>query len=224
MKLYDYVLSGNCYKIRLFAALLGIPYETVAVDLYPGKEQTRPAFLRLNPAGTLPVLQDGDLTLTDSSAILTYLARRHDPTGQWCPQDPELLAQLVGWLSFADDLTRTSGAARLHAIFKKPIDSVAAQKGAHALLRRLELHLCDQEFDDSSFLLGKAPTIADIACFPYVALAPDGGVELDGYAAVQRWIYAIRKLDGFLPMPGIHPLHEHPDKPLPEGLNARLEA
>lgn len=218
--LHDYALSGNCYKIRLFAHLLGLEYTTVAVDFYPGAEHKSSAFLELNPAGTLPVMTQGDLVLTDSASILVYLARQHDPSGHWCPDTPDMLARITGWLLFADDLTRTSGEARLNALFQKAQTPAATLDAAHNLLRRLELHLCDQEFDGHAFLTEPHPTIADIACFPYVALAPDGGIELDGYPAIQRWTYAIRKLDGFVTMPGIHPLHEHPDKPLPESLLA----
>ena len=78
MKLYDYVLSGNCYKIRLLATFLDIDYEAVAVDFYPGREHKSAAFLKLNPLGQIPVLEDDGLIIRDAQAILLYLANKYD--------------------------------------------------------------------------------------------------------------------------------------------------
>ena len=94
--LYDFELSGNCYKLRLLMSILKLRYDIVPVDFYPGRQHKADWFLRLNPFGQLPVLQDGDLTLSDSGAILAYLARKYDETGQWFalwiadPEDAEI--------------------------------------------------------------------------------------------------------------------------------------
>lgn len=200
--LYSYVLSGNCYKIRLMAALLGVEYETVAVDFYPGFEHRSEAMLALNPAGTLPVLKAGDLVLTETQAMLAWLARNHGP--DWMPDDPKLLE----WLGFASRLTGSVGLARLHAMLDWPIDVDATYTAATRDLRTLELALIDRVFDGQTWLVGDRPTIADIACFPYAALSPDAGFEHDGHPAIRNWLYAIRGLPGFITMPGIHPLHE----------------
>ena len=79
MKLYDYILSPSCYKVRLMAALAGVELDLCAVDFHPGLEHRGPAMLALNPAGSIPILQDGDLLLTESSAMLVYLAARAGP-------------------------------------------------------------------------------------------------------------------------------------------------
>ncbi len=209
LKLYDYVLSGSAYKARLMMAILGAPYEAVPVDFYPGNEHRQPDFLDLNPAGTLPVLVDGDLVLTDSAAILTYLAGKHDPPGTWLPAgDPARLAQVVQWLAFSQSLTATAGAARLHDMINRPLDVEAARAGAHRAFRELERHLTAQAFDGNAFLVADQPTIADIACFPYVALSPDGGIAHDDYPAIRGWLDAVKRLPGFIEMPGIHALHE----------------
>lgn len=71
--------------------------------------------------------------------------------------------------------------------------------------------MTERGFEGGRFLVGDHPTIADIACFPDVALSPDGGIEHDHYPAIRRWLYAIRSLDGFITMPGIHVLHERRD-------------
>lgn len=209
LRLYDYVLSGSAYKIRLFLSLLGQEYESVAVDFYPGGEHKKPAFLAINPAGTLPVLVDGDVTLCDTQAILAYLAAKYDASGNWFPQsDPPLLGRIMQWLAFAGRLTDTAGAARLHDMIGRDLDVDAARKAAHKALRELEAHLTEQGFRGQTFIAGITPTIADIACFPYAALSPDGGIEHDDYPALRKWMVAVRRLPGFIEMPGIHPLHE----------------
>ena len=75
-------------------------------------------------------------------------------------------------------------------------------------LRETYFQLAEQLFDGLTFLTGARPTIADIACFPNTALAPDGGVSLDPYPSIRLWMRAIRSLPGFIEMPGIHRLHE----------------
>ncbi|MEP3233476.1 MAG: glutathione S-transferase family protein [Hyphomicrobiales bacterium] len=216
LRLYDYILSGNCYKVRLLLSFLAVEYDAVPVDFYPGKEHKSQAFLKINPAGTIPVLTHGDLVLTETSAILVYIADKFDQSGRFFPKQPSaLLGEVMNWLSFSNAITKTAGAARVHEMLDIKTDLQAAQTGAYQALRLLEERLSEQEFDGSPFLVGEHLTIADIACFPYVALAPDGGVMLDDYPAINRWMVTLRKLDRFIEMPGIHPIHESPDKPLP---------
>ena len=83
LKLYDFELSGNCFKVRLMMSILGLKYKTEVVEFYPGREHKTPAFLRINPMGQLPVLQDGEKTIRDSQAILVHLAAMDDTTRQW---------------------------------------------------------------------------------------------------------------------------------------------
>lgn len=207
--LYNYVLSGNCYKVRLMAALLGVAYETRAVDFYPGFEHRSEALLALNPAGTLPILVDGETVLTETAAMLGWLALRHDPSGRWFPAaDPVLGPEVLHWLAFAGRLTETAGRARLGAMLNWPVDMESALAQAEAALRELELRLTDRVLEARTWLVGDHPTIADIACFPYVALSPDAGLEHDGLPAIRNWLYAVRSLPGFVTMPGIHALHE----------------
>ena len=212
MILYDYILSPSCYKARLLAALTGVKLVLRPVDFHPGLEHRGPALLALNPAGSIPILEDGELILTDSSAILTYLASLAAP--QWLGDgSPVANARVQQWLSFSPRLTASLGRARLHDMLLRPGDIEALRADGIAALRELEAALTEQRLRGLTFLAGDRPTIADIACFPYVALAGDGGVSLDGFPSIRLWSKALRALDGFIEMPGIHRLHELKPEP-----------
>jgi glutathione S-transferase len=202
--LYDYVLSGNCYKVRLFLSIIGKEYEERAVDYYPGGEHRTPAFLELNPLGQIPVLTDGAVTLRDAQAILVYLAGKYDAGRSWYPEDPETQGAIAMWLSFAGGELMNSSAARLHDMLFYDFDIHKVRAAAHAAFRVLDDHLTDREIDRGDWIVGDNPTIADIACFPYVALGGDGGISLDDYHAIRRWMSQIKAIPGFTIMPGIH--------------------
>ncbi len=205
--LYDYVLSASAYKVRLMAALLGVKLQLEAVDFHPGRAHKSAAFAALNPAGTLPVLVDGDLILTESTAMLVYLARTS--CAKWLGGDTaKAQAQVQQWLAFSGRLAASLGMARLHDMLLYPGDINALRHQGHAALRELEAALTERRFAEQDWLAGDTPTIADIACFPNVVLSQDGGVSLDDYPAVRLWQRRIRSLDRFIEMPGIHRLHE----------------
>lgn len=201
MILYDYVLSPECYTARLLGSLLGRPLETVAVDVHPGTEQKSRAFRRINPAGTIPVLVDGDLTLTQPAAILAHLAAG---APVWLGQGP----MVAEWLARSARLADSLGGARAHEMLGQHGDLDAMQAEGVMWLRILEAELTEGRIAGRRFLTGDAPTIADIAVFPHVALAPDGGVSLDDYPAIRLWMRAVRSLPRFVEMPGIHRLHD----------------
>lgn len=214
MILYDYVLSPNCYKARLMAALSGQKLQSQALDIYPGDAHRQPEFLALNPAGTLPVLVDDGLVLTDSAAILVYLAKRAG--GDWLGGDSAAAsATMQNWLAFAQRLSDSLGKARLHDMLNVPLDITAARAAGIVCLRALEAALYEARLSGHAFLLGDKPSIADIACFPHVALAGDGGVLIDAYPSIRLWMRAVRALPGFVEMPGIHRLHDLHAEPEP---------
>ncbi len=188
-------------------SMLGVEYERHDMNFYPGREFESDWFLELNPIGTLPVLTDGTLTLKDSAAILVYLAGRFDNRSTWYPVDqPETLAQITQWLAFADGLTASASAARLVEGFFYNLDAAAARKRAHRLFRILDEHLWFAERDHQSWLVpGDEPTIADIACFPYVALSEEGSISRQSYPAIRRWLDRVKRLPGFIAMPGVFP-------------------
>ena len=204
LRLYDYELSGNCYKVRLLLHWLGLAYTRIPVDFHPGRAHRSPAFIdHVNPRGQLPVLQDGDFLLPDAQAILVYLASRHDPNGCWYPADAPTRARITLWLATADDITRTVSAARLHLAFGYPADLPLCQTGGRAVLRLLDDQLSENQSAGREWLAATHPTIADIACFPYAALAGEAGIDLVAFPALQRWIGNLRHLPGFIAMPGI---------------------
>lgn len=205
--LYDYELSGNCYKIRLFLHILGVEYATVPIDFYPGRAHKSEWFLRINPLGQLPVIDDEGLVLCDTQAILVYLASRFDTGETWYPRhDASLLGEISQWLAFADGITRTASAARLHDGMSYDLDVEAMRAGAHRLFRILDEHLWFGEQEDRDWVCAAAhPTIADIACFPYVMLSEEGGISRQDYPAIRRWCDRFKRIDGFVVMPGIFP-------------------
>ncbi|OMQ34456.1 glutathione S-transferase [Ensifer sp. 1H6] len=207
IKLYDYELSGNCYKLRLLMSILGVDYKTVPVDFYPGREHKADWFMKINPLGQLPVLEDRDLVLRDAQAILVYLASKYDPAGAWYPRDnPELLGEISQWLAFADGITSTASAARLHDALFYDFDIDAARAGAHRLFRILDEHLWFGERQGRQWICSASrPTIADIACFPYIMLSEEGGISRQDYPAIRRWCDRVKRIDGFVVMSGVFP-------------------
>lgn len=203
LRLYNYTLSGSCYKVRLLLDFLGRDYEAVSVDFFPGKEHKTPEFLEINPLGQLPVLEDGDLRLRDAQAILTYLAREYDPSEKWLPVDAAQFGQVMMWLSFAGGEIMAASAARLHDAFGYDLDIVKARSDAHVAFQILDDHLAERALLGSSWIVGDAPTIADIACFPYTALSGDGGVGHEAYPYLRNWMRAFRRLPDFKAVSGI---------------------
>ncbi|RQO36416.1 glutathione S-transferase [Herminiimonas sp. KBW02] len=203
IKLYNYELSGNCYKLRLLMSMLKLPYDAIAVDFYPGREHKSKRFLALNPFGQLPVLEDGALRLRDAQAILVYLATQYDAKRTWYPDDPAAMGQITMWLAVADEITRTASAARLHDALGYVLDIAKARADAHALFRIIDDHLADKEVIGQHWLAMNQATIADIACFPYIAMSHEGNIMRDDYPAIRRWIERVRRLPGFVGMSGI---------------------
>jgi glutathione S-transferase len=171
-------------------SFLGLEHTAEMIDFYPGKQHKSVEFRKINSLGQLPVIDDDGLVLRDAQAILVYLAAKYDPNGAWYPQDdPAKLGQVAQWLAFADEITNTSSAARLHdALFYTQIDGDAARAGAHRLFRILDEHFFFQEQAGQDWLCpGDHPTIGDVACFPYVMLSEEGGVSRIDYPAIRRW-------------------------------------
>jgi glutathione S-transferase len=197
LRLYWYPRSGHAHRAQLFASLLGLPVELRHVDLGRG-EHKQPEFLAKNRFGQVPVLEDGSVTISDSNAILIYLAERYDEAHRYWPLDPERRGQIQRWLSVAaGQLAAGPAAARLACVFKAPLDHQAAIQKAHALFAVLEA-----ELGTRPFLVGDSATLADIAMYSYSAHAPEGKVSLDAYPHVRAWLARIEALPGFVGMEG----------------------
>lgn len=198
LKLYGHDLSGNTYKVRLLLALLGMEHEYVRVDLMKG-EHKQPDVLAINPFGQVPALVDGETLFQDAQAILVYLARRYG-NEDWLPLDAEPLSRVIRWLSTtAGEVRQGPENARLYHLFgATSINIERATEKAHLILKLLNEHLSNRTWLEFEHL-----TIADIAVFPYVVLAPDGKVDLAPYPNVLTWIDRIKQLPGFIGMQGI---------------------
>ncbi len=199
IKIYGHEISGNAYKVKLLASLLGLEYEWVRIDLMKG-EQKSPEYLARNPFGQVPALEDGDVTLCDAQAILVYLARTYGGD-DWLPLDAIGLAQVVRWLSTAAGEVRQGVEnARLFHLFGDgtKINIERATLKSQFILNQLNQHLSNR-----TWLEFERPTIADVAVFPYVALAKDGKIELDNYPNVLSWIERVKQLPNFVGMTGI---------------------
>ncbi|WP_413164006.1 glutathione S-transferase family protein [Capilliphycus salinus ALCB114379] len=197
-KLYGHELSGNTYKVRLFLSLLHLDSEFIQLDMMNG-EHKQPEFLKINPFGQVPVLIDGETVFQDAQAILVYLARKYGGE-DWFPTDAEAMSRVVRWLSTtAGEIRQGPENARLYYVFgTHSINIERATQKSHFILQLLNDHLSQR-----TWLEFERPTVADIAAFPYVALAPDGHIELSQYSHVLRWIEQIKNLPGFVGMPGI---------------------
>lgn len=195
MKLYDLEPSGNCYKVRLMCALLGVPLQLIPVD-FAGGEHKKPPLIDLNPFGEIPIFIDGELVLRDSQAILIYLARKFGGE-TWLPTEPVALARVMEWVMAGENETmRGPGDARLHDKFGYDLDVNLARKKAARILGLMDAHLAKNKW-----LALDRPTIADIACLPYVGVGHEGGVPLTPYPNIQAWIARIKQLPGFVTMP-----------------------
>jgi glutathione S-transferase len=194
IRLYRHVISGHAHRVELFLSLLGLPFETIDVDLLAGAHK-QPEFLSINPFGQVPAIDDNGITIADSNAILVYLAIKYADSS-WFPSDPEGAARVQLWLSVAaGQLANGPAVARLANILGAKLDKERAQQIADNLFKLIETHLAQQQF-----LVGNAPTIADIACYSYISHAPEGDISLQPYPQIRAWLTQIEQLPGFVPM------------------------
>ena len=184
--------SGNSYKARLLLSMLGMPYEQVVVDLAHG-ENRRPHFLKLNPRGQVPVLEDGGKAYWDSTAVLVYLARKHE-AHDWLPPDADGMAEVMQWMALAQNEVRYG----LQAAYVMLTYGRGGHLGECQALGRVALDVLEGRLRGHDWLALERPTLADLACYPYAASAPQAGIVLDPYAAVARWIRRIEALPGWV--------------------------
>lgn len=187
LKLYDYAASGNCYKVRLLLAQLERQYERVPIDIFAGDTLTD-EYAAKNPARSTPVLELEDgRCLSESNAILFYLAGGT----AFLPDDPFELADVLRWLIFEQtDVMMTMGGLRFRLLTGRLTadspDASRRREGAEAALRFLDEHLQEHEF-----LAVDRYTVADIATYAYAHVADEAGLDLGRYPAVQAWLSRI---------------------------------
>lgn len=197
MLLYDSPVSGNCYKVRLLLAHLGLRYETVEVDVVDRSNRAE-LLGGLNPALRVPtlVLDDGR-PLAESNAILWYLG---DGT-TYVPDDPYERAQVLQWLFFEQysHEPHIAVARFLRAFSGRPEQFERERErllaGGYAALDGMERHLAGREF-----LVGGRYSIADIALYAYTHVAHEGGFALEPYASIRAWLARVAAQPGHVPI------------------------
>ena len=195
IRLYRHPISGHAHRVELYLSLLGLPYQLQHVDLLQGAHK-QPEYLAKNVFGQVPVIEDGDVTLADSNAILVYLGERYDEAGRFWPRSAEGKAAVQRWFSIAaGQLAAGPAAARRARLLGAKLDYEAAVNTANQLFKTL-----DGELTARDFLVGSTPTLADVACYAYVARAPEGDISLEPYPALRAWLQRIEALPGFVAM------------------------
>jgi len=193
IRIHRHALSGHSHRVELLASLAGINYELVDVDLMSGEHKKEP-FLKLNPSGQVPVIEDDEVNISDSNAILVYLARKYAP--DWLPTDPVLEAEIQKFLSLAaGEIANGPATARLITVFSAQQDPKRAKAVARIAFERLEQHL-----EGRQWLVGNHPSIADVAIYSYTAHAPEGNVSLEAYPNIRGFLARIEGLEGFVGM------------------------
>lgn len=181
----------------MLLSMLNLEYVSRAVN-NAEKEHKSETFLKMNPLGQVPVLKDKGFFIRDSQAILVYLALEYGKE-EWFPKSGIGSAKVMEWLSTAaNEVTRGPAALRTHYRFGKTIQIDEAEMITNQLLNFLENHLTQ-----NLWLAAERPTIADLAMYPYVALANEGRVDLKPFEKTRDWLKRIESLPGYVSMPGI---------------------
>ncbi len=198
--LHEYAASGNCYKIRLTAALLGVPIERRGYDILRGETRT-PAFLaEVNANGRIPVLQIGDRFLPESNAACMWLAHR----SALIPADRFDHADMLRWMFFEQYNHEPNVATlRFWRAFIGEARLSDAQRGQIAGRRaagEAALALLDRHLRGRRWLVGSGVTLADICLYAYTHVADEGGFRLSGHPAIEAWLARVAALPGYLPI------------------------
>lgn len=200
LTLHEDPRSGNCYKIRLTAALLGLPLERRLYDILKGETRT-PEFLeRVNANGRIPVLQVGDRFLPESNAACWFLAEG----SPLIPADRFDQADMLRWMFFEQYNHEPNVATlRFWLLFVGDGNLSEAQRGQLATKRaggEAALQLMDEHLADRAWLVGQGVTLADIALYAYTHVCEAGGFRLHDYPAICRWLDRVAALPGYVAM------------------------
>jgi glutathione S-transferase len=203
MRLYDYAASANCYKPRLLLAMLDREYERVPIDIFAGDTLTA-EYAKLNPARETPVLELDDGTiLTQSNAILWFLAEGTP----FLPDKSVERAQVAQWLHFEQDRVMNGiGSARFRTLTGRDPDLIPARFA----LGQTALAMLEEYLADRSYLVGDRCSIADLSNFAYTHVAEDTGYRLADYPAVGGWLDRVRAQPRF-----VDDLEPYPDNARP---------
>jgi glutathione S-transferase len=193
MKFYGTKASGNAYKVRILLALLRVSHEAVLMD-FAKREHKTAEYLRLNPRGEVPVIEDAGVVIWDSGACLAYIARKYGGD-EWLPADPAGMAEVMQWLALAaSEIQFGLQYARRGLAQGRWTAGTLEQNHAVA---RVALDAIEHRMQRNDWLALGRPTIADVACFPYVETAPESGIPLDAYPHISAWLVRCKALPGW---------------------------
>ncbi|KAB2834833.1 MAG: glutathione S-transferase family protein [Candidatus Dadabacteria bacterium] len=198
LKLYDHPLSGNCYKVRLALSQLGVEYEKEYLDIFKG-EQHSSGYQSVNPNRKIPVLVDGGFHMWESNAILLYIGKKYSPNRLYL-EDLEGYGRMAQWLFFGKtSIDPNLAVARFFTKFLPPENRDEKRLNELRTQGNAVLGLLDSHLEVNDYLAGRY-SMADIACYPYVNLAPEGGIDLSPYPSVMLWCDRIRSQPGYISM------------------------
>ena len=193
MKLHMTSSSGNAYKARLLLSMLNVSYDKALVD-FPGQEHKKEPFLKVNPRGQVPALEDEGRVYWGSTACLLYIGRKHGGD-KWLPTDPAGMAEVAQWLELAqNELHYGLQWARGLKVGVRKTGSYDEYQG----YGKSGLAILEYRLKNNQWLALGRPTVADVACYPYVAASPEGGFRLEEYPAVAAWVKRFEALPGWV--------------------------
>ena len=194
-QLYDFPLSANCYKVRLLLTQLEIPFERINVNLL--QQETRlPEFLEKNPIGKVPVLEiEPEVFLSESGAILTYLAEGTE----YFPSDRLTRTRVLQWLFFEQySLSANLSRPRFYISIAKEPEKVTDLIDYWQNLGYQALDTMEQHLANHSFFVNDCYSIADIALYAYTHIASEGGYDMSKYSAIQSWCERVKAQPNYL--------------------------
>jgi glutathione S-transferase len=198
--LHEYSASGNCYKVRLTAALLGLELERREYDIMNGETRTPEFVAHVNANGRIPVLQVGDRFIPESNAACFFLA----DGSPLVPADRFDRADMLRWMFFEQYNHEPNVATmRFWIAFvgeDRLSDAQRAQIPGKRAAGEAALKLMDGHLAGRGFLVGDALSLADVALYAYTHVAGDGGFRLDDFPRVQAWLARVDAAPGYLPM------------------------
>ncbi len=193
MKAYLGTVSGNSYKLRILLSLLKVPHEAVIIDL-KNKQHKSAEFLKINPRGEVPAIEDGGKVIWDSAACLVYIARKHGGE-QWFPNDAAGMAEVMQWVALAATEIQCGLQYARRGVIQGRWTLGTLEDGQ--TFGRVAMDVMEAHLKNNDWLALGRPTIAEPACFPYIETAPEAKVALEDYPAIVKWMERCKKLPGW---------------------------
>jgi len=198
--LHEYAASGNCYKVRLTAALIGVPVERREYDIMKGETRTPEFLAKVNANGRIPVLEVGDRFIPESNAACHYLA----DSSKLIPTDRFEHADMLRWM-FWEQYNHEPNIATLRFWIRlvgleqlneaQRLQMASKRQAGNAALALMDSHLKERDW-----FVGDAISLADICLFAYTHVADEADFDLELYPNVIRWMEQIMTMDGYIPM------------------------